>query len=149
LTTPTATSHLGAKLRERKHRARKAFALMAREVEIVARYCALSRWSFDLGETAKVVMVSVTEGDDKPRKYPQMLRAATVVLLNKVDLLPYVPFDSRSFLRARSSTQFQRARVHAVGAHRAGDGGVVRLGAVAILAPSAQRDALQPVAAGT
>jgi len=77
-------------------------------------------------------MVSVTEGDDKPRKYPQMLRAATVVLLNKVDLLPYVPFDSRSFLRARSSTQFQRARVHAVGAHRAGDGGVVRLGAVAI-----------------
>jgi hydrogenase nickel incorporation protein HypB len=52
---------------------------------------------FDLGERAKVVMVSVTEGDDKPRKYPHMFRAATVVLLNKVDLLPYVPFDLGRF----------------------------------------------------
>jgi hydrogenase nickel incorporation protein HypB len=48
---------------------------------------------FDLGERAKVVIVSVTEGDDKPIKYPHMFRASTVMLLNKIDLLPYVQFD--------------------------------------------------------
>src|ERR1700674_4970644 len=48
---------------------------------------------FDLGESAKVVIVSVTEGEDKPLKYPNMFRAADLMLLNKVDLLPYVPFN--------------------------------------------------------
>jgi len=48
---------------------------------------------FDLGERAKVVVVSVTEGDDKPIKYPHMFRASEVMILNKVDLLPYVEFD--------------------------------------------------------
>jgi hydrogenase nickel incorporation protein HypB len=48
---------------------------------------------FDLGERAKVVVLSVTEGDDKPLKYPHMFRAAAVLILNKVDLLPYVDFD--------------------------------------------------------
>ena len=48
---------------------------------------------FDLGERAKVVIMSVTEGDDKPIKYPHMFRAGTVMLLNKMDLLPYVSFD--------------------------------------------------------
>ncbi len=48
---------------------------------------------FDLGEAAKVVIMSVTEGDDKPLKYPHMFRAADVLLLNKLDLLPYVNFD--------------------------------------------------------
>ncbi|MFO0845336.1 MAG: hydrogenase nickel incorporation protein HypB [Gemmataceae bacterium] len=48
---------------------------------------------FDLGEQAKVVVMSVTEGDDKPVKYPHMFRASAVMLLNKIDLLPYVPFD--------------------------------------------------------
>ena len=53
-------------------------------------------WSarrFDLGEHAKVVVISVTEGDDKPSKYPHMFRAADLVLVNKTDLLPYVDFD--------------------------------------------------------
>ncbi|KAF0220791.1 MAG: hydrogenase nickel incorporation protein [Geobacteraceae bacterium] len=49
--------------------------------------------SFDLGEHHKVVVLSVTEGEDKPLKYPQMFRAADVMLLNKVDLAPYVAFD--------------------------------------------------------
>ena len=49
--------------------------------------------SFDLGEHHKVVVLSVTEGEDKPLKYPQMFHAADVMLLNKVDLLPYVDFD--------------------------------------------------------
>ena len=52
---------------------------------------------FDLGERAKVVIVSVTEGDDKPLKYPHMFRAGTLVILNKIDLLPYVPFDESRF----------------------------------------------------
>jgi hydrogenase nickel incorporation protein HypB len=48
---------------------------------------------FDLGEWAKVVIVSVAEGDDKPIKYPHMFRASEVMILNKIDLLPYVQFD--------------------------------------------------------
>lgn len=48
---------------------------------------------FDLGERAKVVILSVTEGEDKPIKYPHMFRAARVMILNKIDLLPYVDFD--------------------------------------------------------
>jgi hydrogenase nickel incorporation protein HypB len=48
---------------------------------------------FDLGETSRVVVMSVTEGADKPAKYPHMFRTADLVLVNKVDLLPYVDFD--------------------------------------------------------
>ncbi|HLI81920.1 MAG TPA: GTP-binding protein, partial [Candidatus Binataceae bacterium] len=48
---------------------------------------------FDLGEAAKLVIMSVTEGEDKPLKYPHMFRAADVMILNKIDLLPYVKFD--------------------------------------------------------
>jgi len=49
--------------------------------------------SWDLGETAKIVLFSVTEGEDKPLKYPKMFQQARYVVLNKTDLLPYVPFD--------------------------------------------------------
>ncbi|MFV0370516.1 MAG: hydrogenase nickel incorporation protein HypB [Azonexus sp.] len=48
---------------------------------------------FDLGEAHKVVILSVTEGEDKPLKYPDMFRAADLMLLNKCDLLPYLDFD--------------------------------------------------------
>jgi hydrogenase nickel incorporation protein HypB len=48
---------------------------------------------FDLGERAKVVILSVTEGDDKPLKYPHMFRASSLMIVNKTDLLPYVQFD--------------------------------------------------------
>ncbi|MBV9088826.1 MAG: hydrogenase nickel incorporation protein HypB [Mycobacteriaceae bacterium] len=48
---------------------------------------------FDLGEQTKVVVISVTEGADKPLKYPHMFAAAGLVLVNKTDLLPYVDFD--------------------------------------------------------
>jgi hydrogenase nickel incorporation protein HypB len=48
---------------------------------------------FDLGEAARVVVMSVTEGADKPLKYPHMFRTADLVLINKTDLLPYVDFD--------------------------------------------------------
>ena len=49
--------------------------------------------AFDLGEAAKVVVLSVTEGEDKPLKYPDMFRAARLLLLNKCDLLPHLSFD--------------------------------------------------------
>ncbi|OKH44601.1 hydrogenase accessory protein HypB [Calothrix sp. HK-06] len=48
---------------------------------------------FDLGENAKVVILSVTEGEDKPIKYPHMFRASQVMIITKLDLLPYVQFD--------------------------------------------------------
>lgn len=48
---------------------------------------------FDLGEYAKVVILSVTEGADKPLKYPHMFKASRLMLVNKIDLLPYVDFD--------------------------------------------------------
>lgn len=48
---------------------------------------------FDLGEDARVMLLSVTEGDDKPKKYPLMFRESRLLLLNKVDLLPHVSFD--------------------------------------------------------
>ncbi len=54
---------------------------------------------FDLGELHKVVVISVTEGDDKPLKYPHMFAAADLVLLNKIDLLPYVDFDCERLVR--------------------------------------------------
>jgi hydrogenase nickel incorporation protein HypB len=49
--------------------------------------------AFDLGEDHKVVVLSVTEGEDKPLKYPQMFQAADLLLINKIDLLPYLRFD--------------------------------------------------------
>ena len=55
---------------------------------------------FDLGEWAKVVILSVTEGEDKPLKYPHMFRAAQLMLLNKVDLMPYLQFDLERCLKA-------------------------------------------------
>lgn len=48
---------------------------------------------FDLGERCKIVIMSVTEGADKPLKYPHMFRASQLLLLNKIDLLPHVSFD--------------------------------------------------------
>lgn len=48
---------------------------------------------FDLGEKERVVIISVTEGEDKPLKYPDMFHSSTVCIINKIDLLPYVSFD--------------------------------------------------------
>lgn len=49
--------------------------------------------SYDLGEAAKVVLLSVTEGEEKPLKYPSMFFKSELLVLNKIDLLKYVPFD--------------------------------------------------------
>jgi hydrogenase nickel incorporation protein HypB len=53
---------------------------------------------FDLGERAKVLICSITEGEDKPAKYPHMFRASTLLVLNKIDLLPHVDFDLGQFM---------------------------------------------------
>jgi hydrogenase nickel incorporation protein HypB len=50
--------------------------------------------SYDLGEDAKIVILSVAEGEDKPLKYPGIFRKAELMILNKIDLLPYVPFNA-------------------------------------------------------
>jgi hydrogenase nickel incorporation protein HypB len=63
--------------------------------------------SWDLGETAKVVVFSVTEGEDKPLKYPKMFEQARYVVINKTDLLPYVPFEvekAKAFAREVNPT---------------------------------------------
>jgi hydrogenase nickel incorporation protein HypB len=49
--------------------------------------------SYDLGEASKIVLLSVTEGEDKPLKYPSIFFKSDLVVINKMDLLPYVPFD--------------------------------------------------------
>jgi hydrogenase nickel incorporation protein HypB len=75
---------------------------------------------FDLGERAKVVVASVTEGEEKPLKYPHMFKAAELVLLNKIDLLPYVAFDPAAFATHLARVH-SGARLVAVSATR-GDG---------------------------
>jgi hydrogenase nickel incorporation protein HypB len=52
---------------------------------------------FDLGESKRVVIISVTEGEDKPLKYPNMFQSSQLCLINKSDLLPYVDFDVQNF----------------------------------------------------
>jgi len=60
-------------------------------IENVGNLVCPAMW--DLGEEAKVVILSVTEGEDKPLKYPDMFAAAQLMVLNKADLLPYLHFD--------------------------------------------------------
>jgi hydrogenase nickel incorporation protein HypB len=57
---------------------------------------------FDLGEAKRIVLLSVTEGDDKPEKYPHMFASADLVLLTKLDLLEHVDFDAARARRAVS-----------------------------------------------
>jgi hydrogenase nickel incorporation protein HypB len=75
---------------------------------------------FDLGERCRAVVMSVTEGADKPLKYPHMFRTANVVVLNKTDLLPYVDFDAARFADSLSRVN-PDVRVIEVSATR-GDG---------------------------
>ncbi len=76
--------------------------------------------AFDLGEAHKVVVLSVTEGEDKPLKYPDMFAAADLMLLNKADLLPHLDFDVEACIRA-AKTVNPRLEVLTVSA-RSGEG---------------------------
>jgi hydrogenase nickel incorporation protein HypB len=75
---------------------------------------------FDLGEAAKVVLVSVTEGEDKPLKYPEMFHASGLILVTKVDLLPHLDFDV-DLLEANARRVNPRAKVLRVST-RSGEG---------------------------
>ena len=76
-------------LHARAHQGHGGEALLF--IENVGNLVCPALW--DLGEAAKVVVLSVTEGEDKPLKYPDMFAAATLMVINKIDLLPYVSFD--------------------------------------------------------
>jgi hydrogenase nickel incorporation protein HypB len=76
--------------------------------------------AFDLGDAHKVVMLSVTEGEDKPLKYPDMFAAADLMLLNKSDLLPHLEFDVDACLAAAMRVN-PRIRILTVSA-RTGEG---------------------------
>ena len=86
---------------------------------------------FDLGEAARVVVMSVTEGADKPLKYPHMFRTADLVLLNKIDLLPYVDFDVATCVEARAAGPAGGRGARGVGDPRRRHGRLVRLAAAA------------------
>ena len=79
--------------------------------------------AFDLGEAHKVVILSVTEGEDKPLKYPDMFRAADLMLLNKCDLLPHLRFDVDQAIEAarRVNPAIQVIRVSATTGEGMGD----------------------------
>lgn len=75
---------------------------------------------FDLGESERVVLISTPEGDEKPLKYPHMFQTASLVVLNKIDLLSVVPFDMDRFTRHAASAS-PRAELLCVSAWK-GDG---------------------------
>jgi hydrogenase nickel incorporation protein HypB len=103
--------------------------------------------AFDLGEAHKVVVLSVTEGEDKPLKYPDMFAAAQLMLLNKVDLLPYLQFDVEKAIAAARRVN-PTIEVLQVSALKAGEGdGMdawldwIRAGSTAARAARLQRSA--------
>jgi hydrogenase nickel incorporation protein HypB len=89
--TTGGTCHLDARMIERHLADWKLDDLDILFIENVGNLVCPS--SYDLGEAAKIVMLSVTEGDDKPLKYPSIFFKSELLVLNKIDLLPYVSFD--------------------------------------------------------
>jgi hydrogenase nickel incorporation protein HypB len=89
--TTGGTCHLDAKMIERALADWKLAELDLLLFENVGNLVCPS--SYDLGEDAKIVLLSVTEGEDKPLKYPSIFLRAELLVLNKIDLLPYVPFN--------------------------------------------------------
>lgn len=89
--TTGGTCHLDARMIERELASWDCDALDWLLIENVGNLVCPA--SYDLGEAAKVVLLSVAEGDDKPLKYPAIFFRAELLVVNKVDLLPHVPFD--------------------------------------------------------
>lgn len=99
--TTGGTCHLDARMIERGLAGWRLEDLDVLFIENVGNLVCPS--SYDLGEAAKVVVLSVTEGEDKPLKYPSIFFKSELMVINKTDLLPYVPFDVASAERnARS-----------------------------------------------
>jgi hydrogenase nickel incorporation protein HypB len=89
--TTGGTCHLDARMIERHLADWRLEAIDLLFIENVGNLVCPS--SYDLGEDAKIVLLSVTEGEDKPLKYPSIFFKSELLVLTKVDLLPYVPFD--------------------------------------------------------
>ncbi|MFZ0796948.1 MAG: hydrogenase nickel incorporation protein HypB, partial [Terriglobales bacterium] len=89
--TTGGTCHLDARMIERHLADWKLEDLDLLLIENVGNLVCPS--SYDLGEAAKVVVLSVTEGEDKPLKYPSIFFKSDLLVMSKIDLLPYVPFD--------------------------------------------------------
>lgn len=89
--TTGGTCHLDAKMIERALADWNLEELDLLLIENVGNLVCPS--SYDLGEDAKIVLLSVTEGEDKPLKYPSIFLRAELMIVNKIDLLPYVPFN--------------------------------------------------------
>jgi hydrogenase nickel incorporation protein HypB len=89
--TTGGTCHLDAKMIERALERWDLAGLDLLLIENVGNLVCPA--SYDLGEAAKIVVLSVAEGEDKPLKYPSIFFKAELLVLNKIDLLPYVPFD--------------------------------------------------------
>ncbi|MGO9256472.1 MAG: hydrogenase nickel incorporation protein HypB [Bryobacteraceae bacterium] len=89
--TTAGACHLDARMVERSLEGWDVAALDLLIIENVGNLVCPT--SYDLGEECKVVLLSVTEGEDKPLKYPGAFFRSRLMVLNKVDLLPYVPFD--------------------------------------------------------
>ena len=89
--TTGGTCHLDARMIERALRDWRLEEIDLLLIENVGNLVCPS--SYDLGEAAKLVVLSVTEGEDKPLKYPSIFFKSELLILNKIDLLPYVPFD--------------------------------------------------------
>ncbi|HVB37402.1 MAG TPA: hydrogenase nickel incorporation protein HypB, partial [Vicinamibacterales bacterium] len=89
--TTGGTCHLDARMVERSLTGWRPDAFDLLFIENVGNLVCPT--SYDLGEAAKVVVLSVTEGEDKPLKYPGIFHRSELMVLNKIDLLPYVPFD--------------------------------------------------------
>jgi hydrogenase nickel incorporation protein HypB len=89
--TTGGTCHLDARMIERHLADWKLEDIDLLFIENVGNLVCPS--SYDVGEAAKIVMLSVTEGEDKPLKYPSIFFKSELLVLNKVDLLPYVPFN--------------------------------------------------------
>jgi hydrogenase nickel incorporation protein HypB len=77
--------------------------------------------SYDLGEAAKIVLLSVTEGEEKPLKYPSIFFKSKLILITKTDLLPYVPFD---YELAKANAQQVNADAEIVGVSCQSDEGL-------------------------
>jgi hydrogenase nickel incorporation protein HypB len=89
--TTGGTCHLDARMIERHLADWRLEDLDVLFIENVGNLVCPS--SYDLGEAAKIVLLSVTEGEDKPLKYPSIFFKSDLLILTKTDLLPYVPFD--------------------------------------------------------
>lgn len=98
--TTGGTCHLDARMIEKAIADWKLADLDVLLIENVGNLVCPS--SYDLGEAAKIVVLSVTEGEDKPLKYPAMFFRSELLILNKIDLLPYVPF---SIVKVRENAQ--------------------------------------------